>query len=193
MLFLPLLLASDVPAEATAVWARMAEVKSLEADFTQVRHSSLLARPFSSTGTLRFERPGRLAWAVEEPARSTFVMDGTVVGMWYPDLAVREEIDLSGTPEAAGLVQGMMVWLGGDLAQVTQQYEMTWSPPTATLTPKDETMRSMVDHMVLTVGGEPPLVTGVVIVEPDGDKVEITLENIRIDPALPPDAFTLPE
>lgn len=193
MVLLPLLLAADVPPEASATWARMAEVQRLQADFTQVRHSKLLARPFSSTGTLRFERPGRLAWAVEEPARSTFIMDGTTVGMWYPDLEVREEIDLSGTPEAANLVQGMMVWLGGDLAEVTAQYDLVWTPPTVTLTPRDDAMKAMVHHMDLTLSGDPVMVTGVVIHEPDGDRVEITLSNVQVDPTLPDDAFALPE
>ena len=43
MVLLPLLLATDVPPEASATWARMAEVQRLQADFTQVRHSKLLA------------------------------------------------------------------------------------------------------------------------------------------------------
>ncbi len=193
MLLLPLMLSSDVPAEAEAVWARMAQVQRLQADFTQVRYSRLLSRPFSSTGELRFERPGKLAWEVREPSASTFVMDGTMVGMWYPDLGVREEIDLSGSPEAASLVQGMMIWLGGDIDTVSEQYDMSWTPPQATLTPKDPTMKAVVDHLDLTLSGDPLLVTSVVIHEPDGDRVEITLENLRVDPELPPDAFLLPE
>ncbi len=193
MLLLPLMLASDVPPEALATWARMAEVNRLQADFVQVRYSRLLSKPFSSSGTLRFERPGRLAWTVEEPSPSTFVMDGTRVGMWYPDLGVREEIDLSGSPETARLVQGMMIWLGGDLDQVTEQYEFSWTAPTATLTPKETSMKVIVDRLELTIGGEPPLVTAVVIHEPDGDRVEITLQNVQIDPALPANAFDLPE
>ena len=193
MLLLPLMLSSDVPPEARAVWTRMAQVQRLQADFTQVRTSRLLSRPFSSTGELRFERPGRLAWEVREPSASLFVMDGTTVGMWYPDLGVREEIDLSGSPEAASLVQGMMIWLGGDLDQVSEQYDMAWDPPMATLTPKDDAMRAVVDHLDLTLAGEPPLVTSVVIHEPDGDRVEITLTKVRVDPVLPADAFLLPQ
>ncbi len=193
MLLLPLMLSSDVPPEALTAWARMAEVERLEADFVQVRHSRLLSKPFSSSGTLRFERPERLAWSVEEPSPSTFVMDGSRVGMWYPDLGVREEIDLAGSPETASLVQGMMIWLGGDLDRVTEQYEFSWAAPTATLRPKDASMKVIVDRLELTISGEPPLVSSVVIHEPDGDRVEITLQNVQIDPAFPANAFDLPE
>jgi outer membrane lipoprotein-sorting protein len=183
------------PDPAEALWTSMGQVTTLQADFVQVRHSQLLSQPLTSSGTLRFERPGKLAWTVESPARSTFVMDGTTVGMLYPDLGVREEIDLASSPEATQLVQGMMVWLNGDLAAVRADYDLTWSagpPVQATLVPKGAPLSGVLSRIELVVQGEPPVIQHVTLHEPDGDRVEITLSNVQTGVTFPADAFLLP-
>ncbi|MFH1469545.1 MAG: outer membrane lipoprotein carrier protein LolA [Pseudomonadota bacterium] len=192
----------ELPPAAVQAWQAMSVVQRLEARFEQIRTTSLLAQPLVSTGTLRFQRPDRLAWQVESPGRSLMVMDGSKVGMWYPDLDVREEIDLSGDPDAARLVGAMMVWLAGDLSAVAQSYRVAWSQaapagaPTGTLhaavlTPRDATMAALVSELDLFLGGEPLRVLAVTMREPDGDRVEITMRDVRLDPELPAGAFSL--
>lgn len=188
-------LASDVPPEATAIWEDMSQVRSVQASFVQVQHRSLLAKPLTSTGTLAFTRPDRILWRVEQPAASVFVIDGTKVGMAYPDLGVREEMDLEGNPDAERLTRGLMVWLAGDLAQVTRDYTVTWQPgppAVAVLVPRDATLAALLSKLELTITGDPARVERVVMHEPDGDRVEIALNDLVLDPTLPPDTFKLP-
>ncbi len=188
-------LAADAPPEAVAVWEAMGQVRTLQAQFVQVQHRSLLTRPLESTGTLAFARPDRILWRVEKPAKSVFVIDGTRVGMSYPDLGVREEMDLDGNPDAERLTRGLMVWLAGDLEDVTRDYLVQWKPgpPTvAVLTPRDEMLAGLLSRLELTITGEPPRVDQVVLHEPDGDRVEIVLSDLVLDPAFPPDTFKLP-
>ncbi|GEM_PF-3149494 len=195
MILAPVALAADAPPEAVAAWEAMSQVRSLQAKFVQVQHRSLLSKPLESSGTLAFTRPDRILWRVEQPAASVFVIDGTKVGMAYPDLGVREEMDLEGNPDAERLTRGLMVWLAGDLAQVTRDYHVAWQagpPSVATLTPKDETLAALLSKLELTVSGDPPTVDAVVMHEPDGDRVEITLTDLVLDPNLPPDTFKLP-
>ncbi|MCB9764725.1 MAG: outer membrane lipoprotein carrier protein LolA [Alphaproteobacteria bacterium] len=187
--------APDLPPDAVAAWTEMAQVQSLEARFVQVRHSKLLSKPIESTGTLRFARPDKMAWAVETPARSTFVMDGTLVGMAFPDLGVREEIDLEGNPEVARLVAGMMIWLAGDADQIARDYAVTWtagSPALAVLEPRSKELAAIIARLELHIGGSPLTVQSVTIHEPDGDRVEIRLSDVSFNPTLPDGAFTLP-
>ena len=195
LLIAPVALAAEPPAEAVVAWEAMSQVRSVQASFTQVQHRSLLAFPLESTGTLAFTRPDRILWRVEKPAPSIFVIDGTKVGMAYPELGVREEMDLHGNAEAERLTRGLMVWLAGDLEQVTRDYDVAWvpgPPSVAVLTPKDPTLRELLSELELTVSGEPPRVEQVVLHEPDGDRVEIRLTDLVLDPELPPDTFRLP-
>jgi outer membrane lipoprotein-sorting protein len=186
---------AEVPDDALAVWAEMARVQTLEARFVQIRTSRLLRKPLEARGLLRFERPDRLCWTTESPARSALVMQGSRVGMAWPDLGVSEEVDLAGSPEAAQLVRGMMVWMAADLTAVERDWTVTWTPgepARALLLPKDPTIKAVLASLELTLGGLPRSVRSIVMLEPDGDRVEITLHDLRPGATLPADAFALP-
>jgi len=187
----------EVPAEARAAWAAMSEVPSLEARFRQVRTTRLLAKPLHATGLLRFQRPDRLAWILESPGRSVLVMRGTTVGLSYPDLGVRQEMDLKDDPEMERLARGMMVWLAGDLDAVTRDYTIAWQASeegdVALLTPRSEALTGLIRDIALTIEGVPPQVSRVVLREPDGDTVEIELYDMHPGVPLTEAHFRLPE
>ncbi len=191
----------DLPPQAVEAWRAMSVVRSLEASFEQSRTTTLLTQPLVSTGTLRFVRPDKLAWIVEQPGRSTMVVSGSKVGMSYPDLGVYEQLDLAGDPDAERLVRSMMVWLAGDLEQVSRDYGLVWAAAPAggpegalhlaTLSPRDPTMAALVSRLELTLGGEPLRVLAVTMHEPDGDRVDIVMHDVRLEPDLPDDAFSI--
>lgn len=183
------------PPDALATWTAMEKVQTLEATFRQVRTSRILLAPLVSTGTIRYQRPDRLAWVMETPARSVMVMKGTTVGMAWPDLGTREEVDLAGNEDAARLVESMMIWLGGDLDKVQRDFTMAWTsgnPARCALTPTNPVMKAILARLDLVISGDPPLVRQVTLTEPDGDKVIIDFDHIRPDAALAPNAFELP-
>jgi outer membrane lipoprotein-sorting protein len=181
--------------DALRTWTELSEVRTLQASFVQIRTSRILTRPLESRGTLRFSQPDRMAWAVEHPASSTFVMEGTRVAMAYPDLGVREELDLGGNADVAALIQATMVWLGGDLERVRRDYTVEWkggTPAIVVLRPKVSALSAIIATLELTIEREPTIIREVRITEPDGDTVEIRFADVKLGEALPADAFSLP-
>lgn len=187
----------EVPPEARAAWTAMSEVQSLEARFRQVRTTRLLAEPVRAEGILRFQRPDRLAWILESPGRSVLVMRGTTVGLSYPDLGVRQELDLEDDPEMERLARGMMVWLAGDLDAVARDYRIGWEAredgDVALLTPRTEVLGGLIRDISLTIGGTPPQVSRVVLREPDGDTVDIEIYDVHPGVPLSESDFGLSE
>ncbi|MBA2320822.1 MAG: outer membrane lipoprotein carrier protein LolA [Deltaproteobacteria bacterium] len=186
---------APLPPEAAAAWAELDDVQRLRAKFEQVQHRSILSTPLVSTGILAFARPGQVRWEVSAPVRSVFVLDGTRLATALPDLGHTESVDLGSNPEAARLVQGLMVWLGGDLAGVQRDYDVTWRagpPAVVALTPRDAAVRSVLAGLELTIEGTPARIRHVKLLEPGGDRVEIALTAIEIDPVLPAGTFALP-
>jgi len=182
-----------LPPNAITAWQALSAVQTLQATFTQERTSRLLTKPLVAEGELRFARPGKMAWVTSTPGRSTFVMDGTRVGMAWPDLDMREEIDLASSPEMASLVAATMVWLGGDLARVQEDYEVAWTdgtPASVLLTPRSAPLSGIIGTLELTV--TVPVIEQVVITEPDGDRVQIRFSDVKIDQPLDAGAFLLP-
>lgn len=187
--------APALPPDAVAVWRELDQVRQLRASFEQTQYRSVLSRPLVSKGTLAFARPNRVRWEVSGPVRSVFVLDGAKVSSALPDLGHTETIDLSSSPEAARLVEGLMVWLGGDLEQVSRDYALAWRsgpPHVAELTPKNPMLAKMLARITLTIEGAPPQVTRVVLLEPSGDRVEIALSAFELDAPLPDGTFSLP-
>lgn len=185
---------APIPPEAEAAWAQLASVQRLTARFEQTQHRSVLAAPLKSTGRLAYQRPDRVRWEVDGPVRSVFVLNGARVSTAMPDLDHRETLDLSRSPEAARLVQGLMVWLGGDLERVARDYDLAWQAGarTAELTPRDEALKKLLARIVIRMEGEPPQIRSVTLHEPTGDRVEIALRDVVRDPALPDGTFSPP-
>lgn len=181
------------PAAATDrdVWTELARVNELQARFTQTQYRAILKQPLVSEGTVRFERgASRLAWDVTSPARSTFTMDGAKAKMDYPDLKMSETIDLSQVPDASRLATSMLVWMRADPAAVERDFDAVYGDGFATLRPRDEKLRALIAELRIHFEERegPVRVRGVDLVEPDGDRVEISFRQVVLDGRPIPDA-----
>lgn len=81
LLAAPLFAAADAADELLArVEKRNAQVRDLEARFTQTYRSGALGRELVETGVLKLKRPGRMRWEYQQPEQKLFVSDGRT---WY--------------------------------------------------------------------------------------------------------------
>ena len=188
-------LAADLPPAAVAVWEELDAVTTMRAQFTQTQIRLLLADPLVSSGTVSFQRPGRVRWQVDQPIRSIFVLDGTTVTTAIPDLNHRDTVELGSNPEAARLVQGLMVWLGGDLEAVQRDYEVQWTegtPHHVILTPRQPALAALMRQIDLNISNSPSRVEQVWWTEPSGDTVSVVLTETSRNTTLPKATFELP-
>lgn len=174
-----------LPARALAVdatiWAELGRVRTLEARFTQVQTRAILKAPLTSEGEVRFARPDTLSWTVTTPARSTFSLAGSVAKMEYPDLGLKETIDLAAVPDANRLATSLMVWLRADAVAVERDFSVAYGATTATLTPRDPRLAALLARMELDFAPDPWRVRTVRLWEPDGDRVEIRFDAVKLD------------
>ncbi|MFZ5482195.1 MAG: outer membrane lipoprotein carrier protein LolA [Myxococcota bacterium] len=181
-----------LPARAWAVdatiWAELARVAKLEARFTQVQHRAILKQPLTSSGEVRFERAGpKLAWTVTTPSRSSFLLDGAVAKMEYPDLGMSETIDLAQVPDASRLATSLLVWMQADAAAVERDFVATYGDDAASLKPRDEQLAALISEIRVRFAPGPWRVREVALREPDGDRVEIAFRSVVLDGKAAPD------
>jgi outer membrane lipoprotein-sorting protein len=170
-----------------SIWEKLGHIQTLKARFTQTQIRSFLKTPLVSTGTVSFTRPSRLDWRVESPAKSIFLLDGSVATMEYPELGVSERIDLSQVPDANRLATSMMVWLQADASAVSRDFNVSYSGMSASLKPKDALLGSLLVEIQLSLASEPWRVASVQLLEPDGDRVEIAFSGVVLDGQPVPD------
>lgn len=95
LLVVPLSAAADAADELLArVEKRNAQVRDLEARFTQSYRSGALGRELVETGVLKLKRPGRMRWEYQKPEQKLFVTDGKTWYFYVPaerQVVVREQ------------------------------------------------------------------------------------------------------
>lgn len=191
MILLLASLAAADEADLDAIFAALSSSTSLQADFTQTQHRAVLARPLESRGSLAFERPDKLRWQIDTPSKAVFVMDGPDLVTSMPDLGVTERLSLASRPEFMGVVEGLTVWLRADAERVKQDYDASLVDGEVVLTPKTDDLGRWVQQFTLSLSEDHRYVTRVAILEPDGDRVEMHFEHVRLDEPVPAGQFSV--
>lgn len=150
---LALLAASAVlPVRAQAAFALpqlmqlLAQVKSGEATFTELRHSSLLDRPVESSGRLTFEAPDRFTRETLKPRSESLAVVGNEVTMRQGSRS--RTVLLDSVPEAAVVVAAVRGTLTGDRDAIERHFDTQVSGSAARwqllMVPREEKLRLQV-------------------------------------------------
>lgn len=150
---LALLAASAVlPVRAQATFALpqlmqlLAQVKSGEATFTEMRHSSLLDRPVESSGRLTFEAPDRFTRETLKPRSESLAVVGNEVTMRQGSRS--RTVLLDSVPEAAVVVAAVRGTLTGDRDAIERHFDTQVSGSAARwqllMVPREEKLRLQV-------------------------------------------------
>lgn len=177
------------PKDASALFARMATVRGLEATFTEEKHVALLALPLRSEGRLFFHRPeadgpGWLTRLVEKPEPASVRIAPRELRIENRDGT--EVIDLSRSDKVRTFVVSLVHVFAGDELALRKSYDVAWQPAedddagwTLVLTPKVEPLDKMLQALRLVGRGE--AVERIEFVEPNGDRTVTRVQTA--DPA----------
>ncbi len=184
----------SLPPELQAAAQELAANKTVSSRFTQTKTSILFAEDVVQTGTLLLRRSdGRLVWRYDDgPA---VLMAG---GRFYPagvDAAAAGKegsagFSLPGSGSMIDLFEALFSLqakaLGKAFSAVARDANHF------VLTPTDAGARALFGRVELEVGGSPLALRSVVMDEATGDRTTIAFVDVKIDAALPVDAFLTP-
>lgn len=176
---------TPAPATARALLKAFAQVKGLEAQFTETKKNALLMAPLVNHGRLFFARPRFLARFVDRPRKSQVVISATALKV--TENGKTQTIDLSGRPEARLLVSSLVDVLAGDHqgleSAYTLKYEVQGRAWTLELRPKSKTLARLIARLQFKGQG---LAVQEVTVEETSKDVSVT----KITHANPKRTFT---
>jgi outer membrane lipoprotein-sorting protein len=155
---------------------------SLQANFREERHMSILKEALVNHGKLWFTPPDKFRREIEGNQPSTTVIDGKKMTIYYPNLKTAELYNLDKRPELKNSLQAITAGLNfqhiGDYYNIEgtkdgKSYQVT-------LTPKTASIRKLVKVVTLTV--QEDLTPEAVDLETArGEKVNITYSNVKRD------------
>src|SRR5690348_15809126 len=126
---------------------------SLQANFREERHMSILKEALINQGKLWFTPPDKFRREIEGNQPSTTLIDGKEMTIYYPNLKTAERYNLDKRPELKNSIQAIQVGL--NFQRLADYYNIEGAKEgkdyRVTLTPKTASIRKMVKTVTITV------------------------------------------
>jgi outer membrane lipoprotein-sorting protein len=164
-------------------------IRTLQARFEQERTLGLLATKVVSRGELTVVLPGQLRWELLPPDAITWWI--TPAGLAYASSRSRASADRSAAGPMAGVLDDVLVVLGGDPARLEPRYalEATLQPDeTARVvaTPKDSRISAVLRSIEILIDRDLISPRRIRMEESSSDRIEIRFSDVRINQPVDP-------
>jgi len=175
--------------------AQQREVTSVQAAVVQRKRHPLLAAEVTSEGRLLFKRPGLVRWEVDTPERTIIVIDGHTLLTYRPDRKVAEWRDLRDDFGARAAVEFFTSGLNLAVPDLEKRFQVDVYRENGTtvflLTPRSRLVAQAIASVTIYRQDTDAVPRQIVVVGQKGDRTDITLSDITINPQVSVDAFTL--
>lgn len=167
---------------------------SMEADFTQLKTSSLLQEPLESMGVFSFQAPDRARWEYLEPDPISLVIRGEEMITWYRDLERAERIGVGRVSQRVLEYLSASSSIGTLLEYFTvfmYTPQNSADPYRLELKPRYKRIEKRLKLLELWIEPVRYLPVRMRYVEADDDVTEYRFDNFRINEEIPLDRFEL--
>lgn len=170
-----------------------ASLSTIECDFTQTRHISMLNDKMTSKGKMYYQRSDKLRWQYTSPYAYTFIVNGAKVSM--KSKGRTDVVDASSNAFFKELVRIMAGSVTGRCLSSDKDFKVALAVGkteyVATLTPRRRQMQQLFKNVVLHFDKARSMVSRIELVEKNGDRTVIALTNVRTNHALNASLFSL--
>ena len=182
-IFLPTVAFAQTPAEKMiqTISQAGAQMQTLECDFVQVKHLSMLSEDMVSYGKMYYSQPDKLRWEYTRPYEYTFILSGNQVLLNNSNRTDVIDVDKNKmfkeiTRLMSSCIVGICLSDEKDFKTTIQDEGKEW---VATLIPLKRDLKQMWTRLVIHFDVQNKSVTTVKMYETSGDCTEIELKNVR--------------
>jgi len=166
--------------ELVALMVRLGSVRRIEAGFTETRRMSVLAKPITTCGLLKYVAPSYLEKLVDDPVYERYIVDGEKVTVEDTKKNKTKTFSLKRDIILWGFVESVRATLAGDLDALERFYKIgfhegdNWS---MVLEPKIKRMAKVIK--TIEISGRDSRITQIKTTDPSGDTslMAITTDN----------------
>ncbi len=191
-----LVLAPPSPAETGSnLWLQVrrhfASVASIRTEFSQKKELKILRKPLVSEGRFFFRAPGDFRWEYTSPIESILLVEGGDVKRFVKREASWIRETDPGLEAMGQVLQNMSGWLTGDFESSPHfRAELVPGQPVRViLLPREDSVSSFIERVILTLSHRPGVLDSVEIVESPGNSTLIEFRSTEINVPLGNDIF----
>ena len=185
-------LADDLQA-FSAKLAPLAGIRTVQAEYRQIRLLKSMNFTFEICGHLYQEQGRRLLWAVSTPLHSVSIFEANSIRLW--DAETNKVTTLSGNdmPWLKLLFEYQNSWLSGNLASLTADFEIEVADAqTLRLVPKRQEFTMFFSAIEIRFRKEFDAIEKLTFSEKNGDSMTIEFSNIKNNQTIPEQTWVLP-
>ena len=168
-------------------------VTSMKCSFVQTKHMRLLNEKMVSKGKMYYQKSDKLRWEYISPYNYTFILNGNNVLL--KNKKRNDVIDVNQNKLFKEIAQIMMSSVVGNNLSDDKSFKTTISETSleyvASMIPLRKNMKQMFKTIVIHFDKKKKYVTKVELLEKNGDKTIIELQNISINEAISADLFNI--
>jgi outer membrane lipoprotein carrier protein len=176
-----------------AITQAASAMKTMQCDFTQTKHLRMLNDKMTSKGRMYYQQTNRLRWEYTSPYSYTFILNDDKVLL--KNAQRNDVIDVNKNKLFREIARIMMNSVVGTSLTDDKSFKSTiatnGSEWTATLLPQRKDLRQLFQKIILHFNRTNAMVKQVELIEKNGDKTVIELNNIRTNEKISADMFTI--
>ena len=173
-----------------------AETETLSSDFIQEKYLEIFSEKLLSEGRFVYQKPDQLRWELLTPVASGFVLRGAQGERWNSLSHEQESFSVKTDPIMGMIAQQLLAWARVDLDWLESRYRMelqSTAPVILHLYPLDPGEATFIKYLQIKFAADRRHVAEVLMVEQGEDSTLIRFVDVKINAALPADAFQVPE
>ena len=176
-----------------AITQAASAMKTMQCDFTQTKHLKMLNDKMTSKGRMYYQQTNRLRWEYTSPYSYTFILNDDKVLL--KNAQRNDVIDVNKNKLFREIARIMMNSVVGASLTDDKSFKSTiatnGSEWTATLLPQRKDLRQLFQKIILHFNRTNAMVKQVELIEKNGDKTVIELNNIKTNEKISADMFTI--
>ena len=176
-----------------AITQAASAMKTMQCDFTQTKHLKMLNDKMTSKGRMYYQQTNRLRWEYTSPYSYTFILNDDKVLL--KNKQRNDVIDVNKNKLFREIARIMMNSVVGTSLTDDKSFKSTITTNNsewiASLLPQRKDLKQLFQKIILHFSKKNAMVKQVELIERNGDKTVIELNNIRTNEKISADMFTI--
>ncbi len=176
-----------------AITQAASAMKTMQCDFTQTKHLRMLNDKMTSKGRMYYQQTNRLRWEYTSPYSYTFILNDDKVLL--KNKQRNDVIDVNKNKLFREIARIMMNSVVGTSLTDDKSFKSTIATNgnewIASLLPQRKDLKQLFQKIILHFSKKNAMVKQVELIERNGDRTVIELNNIRTNEKISADMFTI--
>lgn len=177
------------------VQKRQMDILGFSAAVVQRKRHPLLKEEAVNKGKLLFRKPGFIRWEVDKPEKVVVVMDGQSMTTYYPSRKEAENRDLRDNLASRAALDFLAAAMTLSLPELERRFEVDLfraeRQMEVRLIPRSKWVSGALSSISIFQGEDEGVPRCVVIRGKRGDRTEMSISSVMLNPDFLPDAFEL--